>query len=274
MKKTTILLILAAIIACGCSQKKSNEKTILGLGTDYMYFPETLNGKIRELKEINYWAVEKDGKITKGDPATWKDLDSIVSTKNYIAYFDSTGALTRYDLIDENNVIRYSTIGITENGKIVKWESKIKDSTYQYMTPEYDSHGYFTGGKLYRPIVDTLIRRVLLTYDEKGNYIRIEFFNSKDQKGSYQVFTSNELGKIIETKFYSKDDTLRQTFKNSYNAKGSLITQIVEVEKPASTTRWDVQDLEFDEQGNLSLIYSNIDNGKFKLVAERKYIYY
>ena len=274
MKKITIICILAIIFAWGCTQKKPVEKTILGMGTDYLYFPEVLNGKIKELRETNYWAAEKDGKITKGNPTTWKDLDSVGSTKNLIAYFDMTGALTKYDLLDENNLIRYSTIGTIEYGKYVRWEDKLKDSTYQYTIPEYDSQRYFVGGKVYRPIVDTLISRFVIKNDEKGNYTKIENFNFKNQKGSYQVFALNELGKVIETKFFNKYDTLRQTFVNTYNDKGFLTIQKVFIEKPKSTNVWDVQDLEFDDHGNVLLIFSNIDKGKFKLVAERTYIYY
>lgn len=274
MKKITIVWILTIIFAWSCSQKRPVEKTILGMGTDYVYFPQVLNGKIRELKETNYWAAEKDGKITKGNPATWEDLDSVGSTRNIVAYFDNTGSLTKYDLVDEKNIIRYSTIGIIENGKYVKWEEKIKDSTYQYTIPEYDSQGYFVGGKRYRPVVDTLLGSVKITNDAKGNYTRIEFFSYKKELRGYQVFTLNELGKVTETKFFSSDDTLRQSFVNTYNEKGSLTGQKIYIEKPKSSVSWDVQDLEFDDHGNVSLIYSDIDKGKFRLVAERTYIYY
>jgi len=274
MKKITIVWIMAIIFAWGCAEKKPVEKTTLGMGTDYMYFPEELNGKIKELKETNYWAAEQDGKITRGNPATWKDLDSVGSTKSFVAYFDVTGLLTKYDLTDEDKVIRNSTVGLIENGKLTRWDFKLKDSTYNYMIPEYDSQGYITGGKNYRPLVDTLISKVVVTNDEKGNYTKIEYFNFKDQKGNYQVFTYNDIGKVIETKFFTKDDTLRQTFMNTYNEMGFLVTQKVLIEKPSTVISWDVQDLEFDDHGNPSLIFSNIDGGKFKLVTERTYLYY
>jgi hypothetical protein len=274
MKRITFIWIAAIIFTCGCTQKKPVEKTVFGMGTDYMYFPEVLNGKIKELRETNYWAVEKDGKITKGNPSTWKDLDSVGSTQNLVAYFDIAGALTKYDLVDENSVTRNSRVLTIENGKYVRWEFKLKDSTFQYVIPTYDSQGYFVGGKVYRPKVDTLISSFVITNDEKGNYTRLEYFDFKNLKGSYQVFTLNELGKVIETKFFTKDDTLRTTFVNTFTDKGFLATQKVYIEKPKSTNSWDVQDLEFDDHGNVLLIYSNIDEGKFKLVAERAYIYY
>lgn len=274
MKKITIVWSLMIIIAWGCSQKKPAEKTILGMGTDYVYFPQVLNGKIKEFRETNYWAAEKDGKITKGNPATWEDLDSVGSTKNIVAYFDITGSLTKYDLVDENNVTRYSTIGTIENGKYVRLEDKLKDSTYQYTLPEYDSQGFLVGGKRYRPIVDTLMTSFIITNDEKGNYTKIEFFNFKNQLRGYQAFSLNELGKVIETKFFTRDDTLMQTYVNTYDDKGLITTQKIYIEKPKSTISWDIRNLEFDDHGNVLMLFSNIDEGKFKLVAERTYIYY
>lgn len=273
MKKITSIWILAIILAC-CTRQKTDEKTILGMGTDYVYFPEVLNGKIKEVREINYWAVEKDGKITKGTPATWKDLDSVGSTKNLVAYFDNMGSLTKYDLLDENNVIRNSTIAISENGKVVRWDFKLNDSTYQYMIPEYDSQGFYVYGKFYKPLADTLLRRVVITNDKKGGYTRFEYFNFNNQKGSYQIFILNDLGKVIETKFYTRDDTLRQTFMNTYNDKGSLSAQKILIEKPKSSIAWNVQLLKADEHDNSLLVYNNIDEGKFKLIAERTYVYY
>ena len=274
MKKKTFICGWAMLIICSCAQQKPVEKTVLGIGTDYMYFPESLTGKIKELRETNYWAVEKEGKIIKGDPATWKDLDSVGSIRNLVAYFDDKGTLTRYELIDEKNVIRNSIVGTLENGKVVRWDFKSKDSTTQYVIPEYDNKGYFVGGKTYRPIADTIISRFVLTYDDNGNYTRVENFDFKNMKRSYQVFSLNELQKVIEVKFYSGDDTLRQTFMNTYNDKGLLATQTVTTERPKSVIKWDVQDLLFDDNGNLLQCYSNVDDGKFKLVAERTYIYY
>lgn len=80
--------------------------------------------------------------------------------------------------------------------------------------------------------------------------------------------------KVIETKFHSKDDTIGQTFINTYDDKGHLATQKVNIERPKSTVNWEVQNLLFDDHGNWLQCYSNIDNGKFKLFAERTYIYY
>jgi len=274
MKKNTFISGLIMLIVCSCAQQKPVDKTVLGIGTDYIYSPETLTGKIKELKETNYWAVEKDGKITKGNPISWKDLDSVGFSKNLVACFDDNGALTRYDLVDEDNLIRNSFVGTIENGKIIRWDFKSKDSTTQYVIPEYDSHGYFIGGKMYNPIADTLVMSFIITNNEKGNYTKLEYFNFKNLKESYQVFSLNGLGKVLETKFFNKYDTLRQTFINTYNDKGFLATQTVNIERPKSTVNWEVQDLLFDNHGNWLQCYSNANKGEFKLFTERIYVYY
>jgi hypothetical protein len=274
MKKIVFIWGLVVLIACSCAQQKSADKTVLGLGTDYMYYPETLHGKIKKLTETNYWAVDNDGKITKGNPMTWKDLDSVGSTKNIVAEFDDKGSLTRYDLLDENNVIRYSTIGIQENGRYTKLLYKIKDSTAQYQITDYDSRGYISGGKMYNAKTDTVLFTFKFNNNDKGNYTKIEFFNPKGLKGSSQVFALNEDGKVIEAKFFNKYDTLRQTFLNSYDEKGSLIKQTVKIERPASSITWNMKDLLLDDHGNWLQGYSIIENGKFKLFVERTYVYY
>jgi len=265
-----MVLSLSAVYA----QNKPDEKTVLGLGTDYMYFREVLNGRIRELREINYWAEEKDGRIVKGKPATWKDLDSIGSTRNLIAFFDNKGNLTEYDLIDENNTIRYSNVGVYDNGRCVRWFYLTDDNPMQYNLPAYDERGFMTGGKIYSAVADTLQGSYRITNDEKGNYTRIEYFNNRNGKGRYEILTFNDKGQVIETKFFNKGDTLVNTFKNTYNDKGQLTTQDVIITKPASTIHWDVKCLETDQKGNVITVFNVIENGKFRTVAEGTYVYY
>lgn len=274
MNRNTFICGLVMLIASGCAHQKADDKTVLGMGTDYVYFPETLTGKIKELRETNYWAIEKDGKITKGSPVSWKELDSVGSTKNFTAHFDEMGNLTQYDLVDENNVVRNSNIGKIQNGRLIRLEFKSKDSTTQYATASYDSRGYFAGGKIFHPYKDTLLLSFIITNNEQGKYTKLEYFDFKNQKGRYMTFALNDQGKVYETKFFNKYDTLKQTFHNSYNGKGFLATQTAKTEKPESVVTWEVQDLLFDDHNNWLQCYSNVDKGKFKLLAERTYVYY
>lgn len=273
MKKIIFLSLIISLIIGSCVNNKHVDNTVLGMWTDYYLIPNTLKGKVKELKELNYWAIDKDGKITKGELMTKKDLDSIGSTKNLKAYFDDKGALTRYDILDSENVIE-SHIGTIENGKYIRWDYKLKDSTFYYVVPEYDNLGYLIGASGYRPLVDTLVNKMVLAYDSKGNFTRFEYFNNKNQKTGYHTCSLDERGNIIDAKYFNKNDSLTYTLSNIYDKNGNIIKQQTFAEKPKSTGVWDYKDLKLEERGNWIETYANIDSGKYKIFAERSFIYY
>jgi|WetSurMetagenome_2_1015567.scaffolds.fasta_scaffold215515_2 hypothetical protein len=270
--KILLSLIILAIIG-SCTQKKPAETTVLGMMTDYALIPNRLNGKVKEIKELNYWAIEKDGKITKGELMSKIDLDSVGSTKNLKAYFNEQGVLTRYEVLDKEDIFQSSVFTI-ENNKWARVENKYGDSTVYYLIPQYDNSGYLTGATGYRPIVDTIVNKYVLTNDVKGSFTKIESFNSKGQRTSHQDCSVDEKGNVIEVKFYNRADSLTQTMKNIYNEDGSIIRQETLIEKPKSTIIWDYKDLKFDSHSNWIETYANIDNGKYKIFAERTYLYY
>lgn len=274
MKKTILFGLALTLLVGGCTRNKPGEKTILGMGTDYFLFPETLKGKVKELKEYNYWAIEKDGKITKGDLINWKMLDSIGSTKNLVAYFDNAGLLIRYDLLDENNVERYSSIAKTENGKWIRFENKMRDSITSYGIPKYDDQGYFIEGNDYNPVKDTLLYKYVFTHDKNGHYTKAEFFNSRNKRTNFMDLSVDAEGKVIEIKFFNRNDSLRSTMKNEYNDNGYIIRQITYNERTKNTSTWNYKDLTSDDHGNWLQSYANIDNGKYKILIERSYTYY
>lgn len=274
MKKVATKWFLAILVFAGCADQKPEGTTLLGMGTDYVLYPEILKGRVREVSETNYWAIEKDGNITKGDPATWSDLDSIGSTKNFVAKFDSTGVLTYFANTDEKSVERNSTRFIIENGKCVKWEFNVNDSAYAYLVTEYNESGKLSGGTVFRPLVDTVLNKYIIRYDDKGNYSQFDYINSRNQKTGTQVLSVDEIGRVTSVKFYNRNDTLRQTFTHTYNEKGFLEKQVTLIEKPQTTITWELNDLKLDEKGNRLIYYCVVDSGKFRLYSERAYIYY
>ena len=267
MKNFTLIFLLAAFIAAGCAQKEPTEKTILGKGTDYSTIPESLNGKVKMVRETNFWAVEKDGKLIKGDMMTWKDLDSIGSTKNFIAYFDENGMLKQFDHFDVNNIIHDSNVGIAENGKYPRWDYTLDGKNVGFRKLNYDDMGYLTGGEGY-DMKDSLNSKQIYTHDGNGNYTKNEYFDANDQKQFYQVLTLNDKFKVIELKVYNGKDSLLSKSVNSYDDKGFLIKQ------NSDNLIWDYKYLKFDKNGNWQELTAIIDNGKFKVFAERYYEYY
>ena len=273
MKKITVFSLTIAFIIGSCARNKPVETTVLGMGTDYMIIPDILNGKVKEIKELNYWAAEKDGKITRGDIMTKKDIDSIQCTPDLVAYFDDNGMLSKYEQLDGEKVI-LSRILTIENGKWNRIEDKIKDSTTSIFIPQYDDSGYFAGGNSYRPLVDTLTGRIVISHNSNGNYTKYEFYDYKNKKTGSIDFTPDEKGNNLEIKWFNKGDTLTSTMINTYDQDGNLIKQLLVNEKPKSTSTWDYKDLKSDDHGNVVEYYSNVDNGKFKIFTERSFIYY
>lgn len=272
MKRIIFLSLIIASIAGSCNNKPV-ETTVLGMWTDYALIPNTLKGKVKEMKELNYWAVDKDGKLTKGNLMTRKDLDSVGSTPNLKAYFDDKGTLIKYDNLDGENLFQ-STIGTIENGKCVRWDNKVRDSSTYYVIPEYDNLGYLIGAKVYKSSVDTILNIYVFSHDNKGNITGFEYFNYKNQKTGYHLCSMDEKGNYIEAKYFNKADSLRNTMTNTYDDNGNLVKQKTFVERTKSTTLWDYRDFKLDDHGNLIEYFADIENGKFKVFVERSYIYY
>jgi hypothetical protein len=273
MKKIIFLALIIPIIIGACTKSKPIETTVLGMWTDYYLIPNTMKGQVKEMKEVNFWAIEKDGQITKGEFMTKKDLDSVGSTPNFIVSFDNNGTLTKYDLLDKDSVIQSRT-GTVENGRYVRWDYKLKDSTTYYIIPQYDNLGYLTGASGYRPKADTLVNKLVITNDGKGNYTKLEYFNFKNQMTGYHVCLLDEKGNYTESKYFNKADSLVYTFTNTYDENGSIIKQQGYSEKLKTTEIWVYKDIKSDDRGNWIESYANIDNGKFKIFAERTYTYY
>src|SRR5512133_2404198 len=177
MKKIIFLSLILSLLNGSWVINKPAEKTVLGMWTDYYLITKTLKGKVKELKELNYWADEKDGKIAKGAIMTKKDLDSVGSTPNLVAFFDEKGILTKYNTLDGENIMR-SDIATIKNGKYVRWDQKLKDNPLYYIIPEYDTKGNLSTVSGFRPLVDTLVSKLVLGYDTKGNFIRFDYYNS------------------------------------------------------------------------------------------------
>ena len=274
MKKIAFFFSIAMLIIAACSQKKPAEKTILGLGTEYFLFPESLNGRVKEMRETSYWAVEKDGKLTKGNHITWKEFDSIQSTKNLAAYFDNTGALTRYEILDDDNSARNSRIGTFENGKCTRWDYKLRDSTTYYMTPLYNESGDFIGLTGYRPVVDTLVVTHKYKLDENGRVTEFEYFDYKSEKTGHHECLLSDDGKVLDIKYFDRNDSVQFTMMNIYNDQGFFVKQEVGTPNQDQKTVWLVKDFVLDDHGNWVQGSVDINHGLFKLITERSFVYY
>jgi hypothetical protein len=273
MKKIIFLSLILSLLNGSWVINKPAEKTVLGMWTDYYLIPNTLKGKVKELKELNYWAIEKEGIIAKGAIMTKKDLDSVGSTPNLVAFFDEKGTLAKYNTLDGENVMR-SDIATIKDGKYVRWDQKLKEKALFYIIPEYDAKGNLSTVSGFRPLVDTLVNKVVLGYDSKGNYIRFDYYNSKNIKTGYHVCTLDNEGNYIEADYYNKSDSLSFTLTNNFDKDGNIIKQTTLNVKSKVAGVWDCKVLKSDAKGNWIETYAVIDNGKYKIFSERTFLYY
>jgi hypothetical protein len=272
---------MVIVIIVGCSQKKPDKKTILGCG-EYGFSPEILKGKVKTFKEQNYWAIEKDGKITKGDLITWKDIDSVGLSHSFIVYFDYLGSATRYDLLFDDNTIKFSSIYTYANGKCIRRDDIPIDSTKlswflqpKYWIPiSYDVSGHLISGADFRTKVDTLMERQISTYDDKGNITKVDYFDSRNKKWESRMFAYNSKGNITQMKFFGKNDSLVYTVISEFNDAGFLTKMDLINENPRILTKSVIKDISFDDHGNLLNYFTNIDDGKYKILSERSIVYY
>jgi hypothetical protein len=272
---------MAIVIIVGCSQEKPDKKTILSCG-EYGFSPEILKGKVKKFTEQNYWAIEKEGKITKGDLITWKDIDSIGLSHNFIVNFDNSASPTRYDLLYDDNTIKFSSIYTYANGKCIRRDDIPIDSTKlswmlqpKYWIPlSYDISGHLISGADFRTKLDTLMERQISTYDDKGNVTKTDYFDSRNKKWESRIFAYNAKGNVTQMKFFGKNDSLVYTALSEFNDAGFLTKIDYVDEKSKIVTKCVIKDISFDNQGNLLEYLTNIDNGKYKILSERFIVYY
>jgi len=273
MKNVLLLLLAITFLIAGCAPKKPTEKTVLSWGTPYFGTPEALNGKVKELKHITYWAIEKDGKVEKGAIISLKQRSDSGWSQDFTAYFNEGGLLTRCDYLGDNSVIQSSVSTEIENGKIVKEKWSISDTLRSIANFKFDEKGHIVEVSRMSAMPDTLMFKYLITNNEKGNPIlgkilitTKEVFNGKSE------LKWDENGRVIETVYYNSKDSLTSRMVMTYNKQGFLETQKF-YNKTGKLTLDMVGTSTFDEKGNwLTTIWKK--SGKPYAIEERTCVYY
>jgi len=91
MKQLSLLLVCIALMLTSCKKPQSAKTTVIGWWTPYYFMPEQLNGKVKSVKEQNYWASIKDGNSLRVDsslPPTESTLDGQTISMSYLMKTD------------------------------------------------------------------------------------------------------------------------------------------------------------------------------------------
>jgi antitoxin component YwqK of YwqJK toxin-antitoxin module len=222
MKKIILLTLLAAVMTTGSSAQTAPAKK-----TDWE--KDGLKGKVKSIREITYEAVEKFGKLTKGE-IFCDESGCFVYQRKY----DTKG-----NKIEEN---RYYSNGSLDDKYTYKYDDKgnlTEENRYKSngsldwkKTYKYDGKGNRTELNIYDSD-GSLDREYTYKYDDKGNLIEENYYNSNgslswkytykyDGKGNNIEYNVYEDGSLDSKKTYKYDDKGNCIEMTEYNSDGSL----------------------------------------------------
>ena len=273
MKKFIPMLFVVMILATGCPQPEPEVHQVeIGLFTPYWSFPETLNGKVKEVIEKNYFGIEQEGKIVKGDRLTVKARDTINWTNDFKLVYDENGNLVESVMLDENDNVIQKNIQTLEEGRIVKSESERNDTLRSYALLTYNEAGQLVKLEQFRLPADTLMWSVKLLSDDQGNFTEWHWMDWKGADNGKNLFTVSQEGQRTGFKFYNREGELWQEEKFTFNEMGFLVKQeIITDEGEESTTTYEYE-YEYDEMDNWIKVVSSTDDQL--IVAERTISYF
>jgi hypothetical protein len=269
MKK--LLIVLFATLFCfGCSPKKPDVKTVLGMYTPYTYFPEVLNGKVMEVKETNFFPMEKDGIVEAGSPLSTADRDSINWTNDFIVTYNASGLVEKaVALGDEEMVMDTWEVSSDETNytgaRLIRADTTV---VINKVSPLSDGRHQI---EVFDPVTDTLRSKVVFDMNTDKTYHKIQWYNYKGEPTSVYNYTYDANG-FLTGYSVSRADTVRGGMNFTRNEKGFMSVQEVynPVRETSETTSYTY---EYDEMGNWTKCVA-YQNKKPFMVALREYKYY
>jgi hypothetical protein len=208
MKNYMLLIAGLLLFAFGCNQKPATEEvftTTIGIGTPYYATPETLNGKVKELREKIYLAVEQEGKYVKGERMDEETRNHISWTQSYVAHFDAQGNLLKCAYVNEQDKVLTHNAQEIVNGTPVKMTTFNGDTLRMITNISHDAQENATMFERIRMPEDTLVNNVLVAYDASGSYKSWEFTNPAGEVTYRWEFSSPEDGSSVTYKVYNND---------------------------------------------------------------------
>ncbi len=263
-------VFLCALLITNCNSEKLNEKTVLGLFTPYDGFPETLNGKVKEVKELNYWAIESNGEITAGNPVTIADRDSISWTNDFIVSLDESGVVEKSTTINENgNAISYWEVK-SEGGELISADRYENDTLRNKLTVVLKTET-MNKMEVKDANADTLIYAYELEFDGNGNYSSVQLYNYRNEPTVKYEYNYSPEG-YLSNYTWTRNDTIRGGMRFTHNDHGFAETQEVYSNITGASSLYNYE-YKYDEMGNWIQVVASQEN-KPEIVAKRTYVYY
>jgi len=272
MKKVILLFLSCFYLLSGFSQQKSKDVTILCWGTDYSSYPEFLNGKVKEIINNSYWAIEKNGQVEKGALLTLKDHNDQSLLSDFHAFYNNSGVLLRHDYLGDNSKIQWSHVNEITTGRVTKENWVRNDSVIGYALFHYNKNGFITDVPMHSSVPDSSNGKLVLTCDEKGHMTKMLYFNSRDILLNRSEYKWNEAGRMIHSEDFMANDSLQSKLDIVYNDHG-FYDQIKYLDGKGKIIFEGSVSYKYDEKGNwIKAVWSKA--GKPWIIVERTYKYF
>ncbi|MCG8794595.1 hypothetical protein [Tenacibaculum finnmarkense] len=201
MKKLS-LLIIVILTAFSCNNQK--EETDLT--------KEKLKGRVKSYTEISYKAIERFGKIEKGErlksiQIKYSNKGNKIETNHYNSY-GSLSSKHIYKYGNKGNKIEksyYNSDGSLSSKHIYKYDNKGNKIEMSY----YHSDGILKSKSIYK-------------YDNKGNEIEMRYYVS-DDLGFKSISKYDNKGNEVEMRYYDSGGNFDEEYYSKYDNKGNKI---------------------------------------------------
>lgn len=268
--KKLLLILCVPLLFWNCSNQKPTEKTIIGMFTPYTYFPETVNKKVKTIKETNYLPSENAGKIEAGEQLTTAMRDSINWTGDFLVQFNISGLVEKVSNLDESGKVTgvwdinsdsvfYTNAKrfVNDSLAILEKIKKEKDGVYQL--------------EIFNPNTDTLWSKAEVKFADINKYEYIQWYNYKGEPTNKLLYTYDTMGNLTGYTV-SREDTIRGGMNFTTNEYGFMKTQET-YNKTQETSEIYNYEYEYDESGNWIKNVAYKDD-KPVIVTLREYTYY
>jgi hypothetical protein len=189
------------------------------------------------------------------------------------AIFDNSGRLIRCDYFGDNQKIDWSIANDFKDGRVDKENWIRNDTVFSNSFFRYDDKEFIDSIRVVNALADTANVLLVLTNDAKGNYTRMDVFDSKGHLSNYQLYTLNDGGRVTKQAGYvAKNDTLQWQQIYTYNDRG-FCDSFKAFDKNNKLIVTVTGEYTYDDKGNwIRAVWSK--NGRPWGINERSYIYF
>ena len=276
-----VFSILLLISLTGCATKKKTDLQNLAL-----------QGNVKQMIELQYLAVEKFGKVEKGDPYRTEGWDVVMNfnERGYyskITYVDSYGkdvGYTDYLYSDQNVLIaeqNYDSEGGFSDKNVYSYDEKKRVSQILMINSsdglngsslvDYDDKDHSVTESTYNSR-GKLLRKEVQIVDKNGLPVETKIYNEENNLVNYRKETFDKNGSRTELTVLSPEEEVLMKVFFKYDKKENLVLQegVDETGQAFLPMRYEY---EFDKQGNWTKRVEYVGD-KPTFVLERQFEYY